>query len=67
MLGHVAPVRTNVFQEGITSTIRETRIGELGMSAVITNQSNCKEMLYERRSTSMRYKGEVWERVGVSK
>jgi hypothetical protein len=39
MLRHVALVRTDVSEEYITSIIRVTRLGELGMIAVTSNRS----------------------------
>jgi hypothetical protein len=39
MLHHLALVRIDVLEERIASIIRETRIGELGMLAVTSNQS----------------------------
>jgi hypothetical protein len=39
MLRHVALVRTDVLKEHIASLMGVTRIGELGMSAVTSNQN----------------------------
>jgi hypothetical protein len=39
MLCHVALVRTDVLEEGITTIIRVTRIGELGTTLGVTGNS----------------------------
>jgi hypothetical protein len=39
MLYRVAPVRTDVLEERITTVIRVTRMDELGMLAVTSNRS----------------------------
>jgi hypothetical protein len=62
MLHSVAPVRTNVSEECITSIIRVTRIDKLGTTAVTSNWSKLWRHTMALCYNDLKYHGRKWMR-----
>jgi hypothetical protein len=65
MLHHVVLIRTDISEEYITSTIRVTRIGELGTLAVTSNRSMLqRNIMFLRNVSSYKSHMATTQRIG---